>query len=646
MCGIAGFIDGRACIATDETANRVRRMTDAIAHRGPDDSGIWIDAQAGVALGHRRLSVIDLSPNGHQPMASVNGRYTITYNGEVYNFQELRAELEGLGHQFRGGSDTEVMLAAFLAWGVRGAVERFVGMFAFAVWDRDTQRLQLVRDRLGVKPLYWSLNGGTLLFGSELKALMAHPTWQGQIDPEATAAFVRYSYIPGTATIFSGVQKLAPGSIMTYEAGGDPRFERYWTLHDKIGSNHKFLGNESEAADRLDALLRDAVRQRMIADVPLGAFLSGGIDSSIVVAMMQAQSSRKVRTFTIGFHESGYNEAKHAKAVAEHLGTDHTELYISPDDMLSTIARLPDWFDEPFADSSQIPTFLVAQMTRAHVTVALSGDGGDELFAGYPRYRLAQSMWRKLAFTPKIVRQSIGGMIQSLPESLLDRFSRAIPSARRPLNFGRKMHRLASLLHLPADDALHAELAAAWPYERRLLPGTKGALSLRPEPGLAALLPDFLSRMQYYDSITYLPDDILVKVDRCTMAVALEARGPLLDHRVIEFAWSLPPAFKMRNGESKWLLRRVLDRYVPRSLVERPKMGFSVPLGRWLRGPLHDWARALLEPARIASEGIFCCEEVENIWQEHQTGSANRETVLWNLLMFQTWRERYRAALH
>ena len=645
MCGIAGFLDLAAATGADELAARAKAMATTIAHRGPDDSGVWVDAPAGIALGHRRLSIVDLSPLGHQPMHSADGRYVISFNGEVYNFPDLRTELEALGHRFNGGSDTEVMLEAFSAWGLERALGRFVGMFAFALWDRQTRTLHLVRDRLGVKPLYWALINGHLLFGSELKALMAHPAWRGAIDPEAAAAFVRHSYVPGPATIFRDVHKLQPGSMLALGPDGVPKIESYWSLSEVIDRPRNDAIGEAEALDQLDLLLRDATRRRMIADVPLGAFLSGGIDSSTVVALMQAQSNRRVRTFSIGFHEKEYDEAPYAKAVAQHLGTDHTELYVGAREALDVVPRLADWFDEPFADSSQIPTFLVSRMTREHVTVALSGDGGDELFAGYPRYGLAESLWRRIGGVPATVRCTAGSLIRGIPEPLLDRAAGLMPTRLRPQSFGRKAHRLGALLGLPADDALHAELAAVWPYETQIVPGATGKLRIAPEPGLSARLPDFVSRMQYYDTLTYLPDDILVKVDRCSMAVALEARAPFLDYRVAELVWSLPPRMKRRNGESKWLLRRLLDRYVPRRLIERKKMGFSVPTAAWLRGPLRDWGRDLLAPARIAADGLFDAAEVSRLWDEHQSGRANRETVLWNILMFQAWRERYRAGL-
>ncbi|HSV24569.1 MAG TPA: asparagine synthase (glutamine-hydrolyzing) [Xanthobacteraceae bacterium] len=641
MCGIAGFLDAGRSATADEAAAWARDMADAVKHRGPDDSDIWIDPAAGIGLGHRRLSIIDLSPLGRQPMHSADGRYVISYNGEVYNFTELRAELAGLGHSFRGGSDTEVMLAACREWGPEQAVTRFVGMFAIALWDRETATLHLIRDRMGVKPLYWCRRDGVFLFGSELKALMAHPVWRGEIDIEAAAAFVRYSYVPGTATIFRHVHKLAPGAILTMQAGAEPQITFYWRLRDVVAAPP--IEDEREAVAELETILRDSIRGRMIADVPLGAFLSGGIDSSTVVALMQAQSTRKVRTFSIGFQEPGYDEANHAKEVAVHLGTDHTELYVTPRQTIDAVPSLPKWFDEPFGDSSQIPTYLVSAMTRQHVTVALSGDGGDELFAGYLRYRIVDQVWRRLGWVPQGVRRMAGAGLGALSEPLLDRAARLLPKRMRPLNAGRKVHRVATLLALPAEDVLFLELAAIWPNEDVLVPGSTGALRLAAAPDLACLLPDAVSRMQYYDATSYLPDDIMTKVDRCSMAVALEAREPLLDHRLVEFVWKLPRRFKYDGRQTKRLLRQVLHRYVPRELVERPKMGFSIPLGNWLREDLRDWAEGLLSKKRLAVDGMFAVDEVHRLWDEHQTRRANRENVLWNVLMFQAWKEHYRV---
>jgi asparagine synthase (glutamine-hydrolysing) len=642
MCGIAGYLDAGAHAPADEMVRRVRAMGDAVAHRGPDDAAEWVDEACGIALGHRRLSIIDLSPLGRQPMHSADGRYVITYNGEVYNFAALRAELEALGHRFHGASDTEVMLAAMVQWGPERAVTRFVGMFAIALWDGAARTLSLVRDRIGVKPMYWCRRGGVVLFGSGLKALMAHPAWRADIDIEAVAALTRYSYVPGPATIFRDVHKLAPGMILTVKAGSEPRISPYWRLRDAIGADAAIL-DEEEAAGRLEEILRESVRSRMIADVPLGAFLSGGIDSSTVVALMQAQSNRKVRTFSIGFSDPAYDEAQDARRVAAHLGTDHTEVYVTARDAIDVVPRLPEWFDEPFADSSQIPTYLVSAMTRRHVTVALSGDGGDELFAGYPRYRVVDRLWQRLGFVPQCLRAFGGAALRRLPEPLIERAFALVPPRRRPLNAGRKLHRLAALLPQPAEDALFLELSAVWPDDAALVPGSTGLCRLRVEPRLAEALPDPVSRMQYYDTLAYLPDDIMAKVDRCSMAVALEAREPMLDHRLVEFVWKLPPHFKYDFRQSKRLLRRVLHRYVPPHLVERPKMGFSVPLADWLRKELREWAEEHLSRSKLAADGIFAVEEVRRLWDEHTSCRASREHVLWNVLMFQAWKAHYRV---
>lgn len=644
MCGIAGFFEISRKIATGEGEACLKRMIAPLSHRGPDSWGIWTDAEAGIGLGHRRLAILDLSTAGHQPMHSKDGRFIITYNGEVYNFQTVRDELRALGHTFNGGSDTEVLLAAFVQWGVTTALRRFTGMFALAVWDRKTRTLLLARDRIGVKPLYWTKQDGRILFASELKGLMAHSSWHARLDRNAVAGFLCYSYVPAPHTVFEGVCKLTPGTVLTVKSDGAVSSEVYWDLRTAVqnGSRYPFEGDDANAADRLDAILREAVSKRMIADVPLGAFLSGGIDSSTVVALMQAQANRPVRTFTIGFNEEGYNEAEHAKAVARHLGTDHTELYVSADEARDVIPNLPDWFDEPFADPSQIPTLLVSKMTRAHVTVSLSGDGGDELFSGYPRYFLTEGLWKRIGSVPASLRRAVGSFVGSIREPVLDRAARLLPDRLRPLNPGRKIHRAASLLGMEAGDALYGELACVWPAANRLVPSAQAPVRIELDASLIDDLPDFLARMQYYDTLTYLPDDIMVKVDRCSMAVALEAREPLLDHTLVEFVWTLPRRMKVRDGQSKWLLREVLARYVPRSLTERPKMGFSVPIGAWLRGPLKDWGEALLSTSHLSRGGILDAGEVRRLWEDHQTHRANRESVLWNILMFRSWQERYR----
>ncbi|EKV25913.1 Asparagine synthetase [Caenispirillum salinarum AK4] len=615
-------------------------MADTLVHRGPDSSGTWADDDAGIALGHRRLAIVDLSPGGHQPMVSADGRWVICYNGEVYNFTDLRAELEAQGCVFRGHSDTEVIVESIARHGVDATVDRLIGMFAFALWDRETRSLTLVRDRVGVKPLYWSVQRGVLLFGSELKALRAHPAWAAQLDPEAADALVRFSYIPGETTIYKGVHKLRPGHMLTVRAGEEPRLSCYWSLADVVRARaaDRFAGTEAEAVDQLDALLRDAVSRRMVADVPLGAFLSGGIDSSTVVAHMQAASNRPVRTFSIGFNEEGYDEAVHAKAVARHLGTDHTELYLDSAAALDVIPRLPAMFDEPFADSSQLPTYLVAAMTREHVTVALSGDGGDELFGGYPRYFVTDALWRKIGRLPGGLRALGGRGLQCLPPRAWDRILSALPLKGMPARPGEKVHRVARVLGMPGGDALYEHIMTQWTGGRTLVPQARGAVGLGYDGALSDVLPDFVERMQVHDAVTYLPDDIMTKVDRTTMAVSLEAREPLLDHRLVEFAWTLPRHFKIRGGDGKWLLRQALYRYVPRDMVERPKMGFSIPLESWLRGPLREWAEALLDPAALSAEDLFDPAAVRSLWDDHQNGRRNHSTVLWNVLMLQAWR--------
>ena len=653
MCGIAGIM-GQSTI---ELTSSVRDMVASIRYRGPDDSGVWCDERAGVGLGHARLSILDLSPEGHQPMVSSSGRYVLSYNGEVYNFSELRSELEVIGRKFRGHSDTEVMLAAFEEWGIERTVQRFVGMFAFALWDRERRTLSLVRDRIGIKPLYFGWAGKTFLFGSELKALRAFKSFHPEIDRGALTSFMRVAYVPAPLSIYKDVYKLSAGCLLTV---GEKELEtaegfspdpdslhatwkpiRYWSAKKtaEAGCAAPFKGSEVEAIEHLDGLLRHAVGLRMIADVPLGAFLSGGIDSSLVVALMQAQSSRPVRTFTIGFHEADYNEAIHAKKVAEHLGTDHTELYVSPEQAQAVIPRLSAMYDEPFADSSQIPTFLVSELARKHVTVALSGDGGDELFAGYNRYFWGRRLWKYLDRVPPSIRSSLAGGITSLSPAtwtrFFERFRRFLPTVAKP---GDKLHKLAALLALPDPDTMYLGMISLWKDPAEIV--VQGVEPLTPVTDRVnwASLPDFTMRMMYLDLVTYLPDDILVKVDRASMAVSLEARVPLIDHRVVEFAWQIPLAMKIKQeGEGKWLLRQVLSRYVPSKLVERPKMGFGVPIGYWLRGPLREWAEDLLDETRLRREGYLHSAPIREKWMEHLSGQRNWQYPLWNVLMFQAW---------
>jgi asparagine synthase (glutamine-hydrolysing) len=629
-------------------------MADALAHRGPDDAGVWSDPVAGVALAHRRLSIVDLSPEGHQPMVSARGRYVVVFNGEIYNYPELRAALEAerAAPAWRGHSDTEVLLAAIEHWGLEAALRRFVGMFAFALWDAGVRELHLVRDRMGEKPLYYGWAGRALVFGSELKALCAFPGFRRDVDPDALALYLRYACVPAPYSIFTEAHKLLPGTFMTigqqdFVARRRPRVQPYWTLAGAADSGVRTAsrGAARELTDELERTLRAAVAGQMVADVPLGAFLSGGIDSSTVVALMQAQSSLPVRTFSIGFEEAGYDEAVHAKRVAQHLGTDHTELYITPQDALGVVPSLPQMYDEPFGDASQVPTFLVSQLARRSVTVSLSGDGGDELFGGYNRYRWGRRLRTWLRWTPAVLQRGMARAITARSatdwDRAFDRLGAALPGALRYGAPGDKLHKLAGLLGTASDELLYQRLVSYWPD------GTVRREATYPVPpgwiayGTPSALRSLPERMMYLDALGYLPDDILVKVDRAAMSVSLETRVPLLDHRVVELAWRLPPRMKLRGGQGKWLLRRVLDRYVPRALVERPKQGFAIPLDSWLRGPLREWAETLLEESRLRREGFLDHAAVRRRWQEHLSGARNWQYHLWIVLMFQAWLDRW-----
>ncbi|MDH3703578.1 MAG: asparagine synthase (glutamine-hydrolyzing) [Alphaproteobacteria bacterium] len=640
MCGIAGLIDPSRR-GGDLTA-AVRAMTGTLVHRGPDGDGLWTDKAGSIGLGHRRLAIVDLSAAGHQPMVSSDGRWVITYNGEIYNAVELRSELEGEGACFRGHSDTEVLIEACARWGVEATLPRLVGMFAFGLWDTRDRCLYLVRDRLGIKPLYWAEFGDLFLFGSELKALRAHTGWTPEADRDSLAAYMRHNYVPGPATIYQRVQKLEPGYMLVRRAGEACKTQPYWRLEDvaREGQANRIAFGALEAIDELERVLGDAVRGRMIADVPLGAFLSGGIDSSLVVALMQANSARPVRTFSIGFHEQGYDEAGHAREVAAHLGTDHTELYVEARHAMDTIPRLAEMFDEPFADSSQIPTLLVSEMTRKHVTVALSGDGGDELFAGYTRYFQAAGLLPVIGRLPGALRRTVAAGIQFLPPAGWSALFGLVPGRWRPPQPGDKMHKLAGVLS-GSVESYYRTLVSHWPEPDRLVLGGTERRGLLWDQSAELLVPDAIERMQYLDTKTYLPDDILTKVDRTSMAISLEARVPLLDHRVADFAWSLPPDFKVRNGGGKWLLRQLLLKYVPSHMVDRPKMGFGVPIDAWLRGPLRDWAEELLSVDRLRDDGYFDPAQVRQKWAEHLGGGRNWQYLIWDVLMFQLWKDRW-----
>jgi asparagine synthase (glutamine-hydrolysing) len=646
MCGIVG-----TCFSRHEDVV-IERMKDAISYRGPDDHGIWVDHDCEIALGHRRLSIHDLSIEGHQPMHSSNGQFVIVFNGEIYNFLELRKELEDCGCYFRGHSDTEVMLAAIEQWDIDGALQRFVGMFAFALWDKKERVLSLARDRLGEKPLYYGWQRGNFLFASELKALRVHPDWQGDINRDAITLYMRHQCIPAPYSVFTGIFKLMPGTYLSIPYGADVGFlpdpEPYWQAKEvaESGVKYPFEGTDSQAVDALDGLLRDVIRDQMVADVPLGAFLSGGVDSSTVAALMQLESDRPVKTFSIGFDEDAYNEAEHAKLVAEHIGAEHTELYVTADQAMEVIPQLPYIYDEPFSDCSQIPTFLVSQMTRQHVTVALSGDGGDELFAGYNRYFWGQKLWRKFSYFPKSMRSGVAAMMQAVSpgrwDDCFDILAPLFPTRFRQQQAGDKIHKLAGVLAVESPEAMYCALISCWKNVQEIVLSGHEPLSVLTDQSRWADLSDFVQRMQLLDTISYLPDDILTKVDRAAMAVSLETRVPFLDHRVVEFSWQLPMSMKVRHGQGKWLLRQVLYRYVPDTLIERPKMGFGVPIDSWLRGPLRDWAEDLLDESRLRNEGVFDPVPIREKWLEHLSGRRNWQYLLWNILMFQAWLEYWK----
>lgn len=640
MCGLAGIF----CTNNSIKGDTLLAMAYAIRHRGPDHSGVWFDAEAGIGLAHSRLSILDLSPSGHQPMMSVSRRFVIVFNGEIYNHLQLR---NALGEAcWRGHSDTETLLAGFEVWGVEATLKKAVGMFAIALWDRAERVLTIARDRLGEKPLYYGWQGDAFLFGSELKALKAHPAFRCEINRDALALFMRHNVIPAPYSIYQDIHKLPPGTYLTLRAGErDAKPKTYWSARKvaEAGQREPFTGSDKEAREALDVVLRQAVAGQMMADVPLGAFLSGGVDSSTVVALMQAQSSRPVKTFTIGFHEAGYNEAEHAKAVARHLGTEHTELYVTPEQAMAVIPRLPTLYDEPFADSSQIPTFLVSQLARQHVTVSLSGDCGDELFGGYNRYFWGRDIWKRIGWMPSGMRVLVGKMLEGVPpqrwDGIFARLGPLLPSQFRQRTPGDKLHKLAEILGARQPEEMYQGLVSHWKDPEALVIGGHEPPTVLTDRNQWADLEDFSHRMMYLDTMTYLPDDILAKVDRASMGVSLESRVPLLDHRVVEFAWCLPLSMKIRNGQGKWILRQVLYKYVPKELIERPKMGFGVPIDSWLRGPLREWAENLLDAGRLRREGYFNPEPIRVKWLEHLSGKRNWQYHLWDVLMFQAWLE-------
>lgn len=659
MCGLVGFLSEGAQFGNTGAEKSLQHMADRILHRGPDSAGYWCNRNECIALGHRRLAIVDLSPAGQQPMHSASGRYVMAFNGEIYNHLDLRKLLADAAapdakfgeHQrtvWRGHSDTETLLAAFDIWGIEVAIKRVVGMFAFAVWDRQERVLTLGRDRLGEKPLYYGWQGkgdrAAFLFASELKALRGHPAFSGDIDRDALCLYMRHNAIAAPYSIYKGISKLPPGCLLTVSPSQrEPKIWSYWSVAQIAESAvaNTFDGAPNDAVDAMESVLKHAVRQQMVADVPLGAFLSGGVDSSTIVALMQSQSTRPVKTFSIGFHEAGFNEAEYAKSVARHLGTDHTEMYVTPAQALAVIPNLPAIYDEPFSDSSQIPTFLVSQLARQHVTVALSGDAGDELFCGYQRYMFASNLWRRIAALPLPLRTAISRGITALsPQSwnrLANPFTPWLKRGKRPLNIGDKLHKGARILPNSSSDALYRQLVSHWDNPGLVVRGghEPSTYLFGNSPSMEGL--DDVQRMMVLDMLSYLPDDILTKVDRAAMSVSLESRIPFLDHRVVEFAWSLPQSLKVREGHNKWILRQVLYRHVPKALIERPKMGFGVPIDSWLRGPLREWAEDLLDESRLRQDGFFNPVPIRQKWQEHLAGQRNWQYHLWDVLMFQAW---------
>jgi asparagine synthase (glutamine-hydrolysing) len=649
MCGITGFLGGDY---TNITLNEstLLDMADRLLTRGPDSSGIWLDSSAKIGLAHRRLAIVDLSVAGHQPMSSGSNRYVITYNGEIYNSSEIRHDLTGarLQPKWRGHSDTETLLAAFDVWGIKETITRVKGMFAIAVWDRECEELSLIRDRIGEKPLYYGWQGSgskrTFLFGSELKALKKHSSFTNQINRASLALYMRYCYVPTPHSIYEGIKKLEPGTILTVSRNQNScRSEKYWDALDVVakGAKDPFDGHKIEITNNLDTVLKKTVSQQMMADVPLGAFLSGGVDSSAVVALMQTQSSRPVKTFTIGFEEAGFNEAEFAKSVAEHLKTEHTELYVSSEDALNVIPKLPELYCEPFADSSQIPTFLVSSLAREHVTVSLSGDGGDELFCGYNRYVFADKLWKGLNLVPAAGRILIGKTIENLPTGTWNKafsaIDRVTPRKFNGISWGDKLQKGARVIGSKNLNDLYMRLVSNWQDPLSVVKGAEEHQKrFSTDDFLLAELDD-ITKMMAIDMVSYLPDDILVKVDRAAMGVSLETRVPFLDQDVFEFASKIPLEMKLNKGVGKSVLRDVLYKYVPKDLIERPKMGFGVPVGVWLKGPLRDWAEILLDESLLEQQGFFHVGVVRDMWAEHIAGTRNWQSQLWAVLMFQAW---------
>lgn len=634
MCGFVGVWSP----TNNNQKELANKMALALSHRGPDDSGVWSDNDSGIALAHRRLSILDLSDAGHQPMQSTCQRYILVFNGEIYNHLEIRKKLKS--NMWKGHADTETLVEAISQWGVEKTLKKLNGMFAFALWDKRLKKLILARDRVGEKPLYYGRCGDTFMFGSELKAFTKHSHWNPSVDRNSIALFLRHSYIPAPYSIYEGINKLQPAHFITISDYGKTAAtpQCYWDLAEKAKTGIAgVIEDTDEMIDEVDHLIKDSVSKRMLSDVPLGAFLSGGVDSTMVVAQMQSISQRKIQTFTIGFEEQGFNEAKHAKLIAEHLGTDHTELYITPKDAISVIPSLPSIYDEPFSDSSQIPTYLVSKLAKSKVSVCLSGDGGDELFFGYQRYQTSSRLWNKLKYMPRPIKQGIASFLRKSSGKEISRLQYLLPKKYADAPLSDRISKIAELISHDNGDLLYKDIISHWKQPEKVVFGAVEPNTILDDYSINSTLNNLQERMMYKDILTYLPDDILTKVDRASMAVSLECRVPLLDHRLVELAWKIPMSRKYKDGNSKWILKKVLDRYVPRKIMDRPKMGFGVPIEHWLKDPLRDWGEDLLDEQRLRSQGLFDAALIRKMWNEHINGNRRWHYYLWDILMFQTW---------
>ena len=633
MCGFAGIYSVNQNSVNSEILSK---MSQKLVHRGPDDSGLWIDDSGSVGLAHQRLAVVDLTSAGHQPMQSSSNRFTIVFNGEIYNHQELRKQLDCF--DWSGQSDTETLLACIELWGLDEALDKINGMFSFSLWDDERKTIYLVRDRMGEKPLYYGWQGDCFLFGSELKSLKVHPNFQANIDKESLDLYFRYNYIPSPYSIYRGISKLPAGSLLSLHQG-EINIRKYWSVSDVVanGLSDPLLDSAEDLAYKLDILIKKSIKQKMESDVPLGAFLSGGVDSSVVVGMMQSLSSKPVKTFTIGFEDKAFDEAQDAKLIAKYLGTDHHELYITPQDVIDVIPLLPNLYDEPFSDTSQIPTYLVSKLAKEKVTVSLSGDGGDELFCGYNRYHVTKNLWKKISVFPLFVRQFISLLLLSTPLKVWDKFGDLSFISKKYNNLGIKIHKGARVLHSRTLLELYDNLLSNWKFSDKLILGSHKRRKL--DLSSPVNISDFsnIEKMMLWDMQSYLPDDILVKLDRASMGVSLEGRVPFLDHDLVEFSWKIPTEYKYRNKKGKWILRQVLHKYIPQKLFERPKSGFTLPLSEWLRGPLKDWAEDLINTEGLNHDGILDAEVINRKWREHQAGNFDWSNQLWSVLMFQLW---------